>query len=457
MRSSILSVAGCLALLFAWEWFAVSVSAQAAEPLELTGDRYRLVSHVLDKAAAAQALAVCEASWPAALMAYGIDAPDPKEPFTVHLYRDPAGYEEAEEKLTQGRFKRNLAFAHWDTQTAHVALQPQLPDAFVQKLGINFQTLRLLVHEASHLARFHVLPNYRSHPGWFADGNASWIETEVLRSMDLFSTPEQDPSFASDVVRVQRLIADEELPPMAKILGDELDELDFYEVYAVRWLLFRYLMQDERRPALHKTVADMRRYGGGRGFVERVAKSLAKHLRDRGAVKLDAGFRAWVTTLEPQWDEVYPSLETHGAEWTHTAFDSVNGISWSTARAGEGSWELSGSVEILDDGRKQMNVLLGRSETGFVSIAFTQGAVTVLDYTSAENSWKRLALGSAALPLGRPIRFSVAWSAEDGLRVAVAGKAAAECQVERSLAGPWGLGAQAGSSGNWRDVALTSR
>ena len=454
MRSSFLVVAGCLALLVTWDRVGVAVNA-STDPVVRTGRYYELVSHLDDPEAAEQALAIVEATWPVAMSTYGIPGDPPDEPLAIHLYRDPAGYEAAEAELTRGRFKRNLAFAHWDTKTAHVALQPQLSADIVRDHGLNYQTLRLLVHEAAHLARFHALSNYRSHPGWFSDGNASWIETEVLREQGLFTTPEQDPSFSTHVLRVQRLLRDDELPAMRDILHDDTDDLEFYEVYAARWMVFRFLVQGDRKRALQKTIADMRRFGGGSGFVERVAKALSKRLRDADFAKLERDFRAWVDDLEPQWNEIYPSLETVGDTWMHTAFDSVNAISWRTEPAGDGGFELTGTLEILDDGKNQLNLLLGREESGFVTVALSPGRVDVFDYSIDDDRWTRLAESDRAQSsLGEPFGFRVRWTPGRELSVDIEGRQVVELETERSFAGPWGLGAQAGSSGLWRDVRL---
>ena len=69
------------------------------------------------------ALEIAEAVWQHAEELYG-ETKAPKMPLQLHLYRDAAAYEAAEEKLTGGTFKRNLAFAHIGSNTAHVAMQP---------------------------------------------------------------------------------------------------------------------------------------------------------------------------------------------------------------------------------------------------------------------------------------------------------------------------------------------
>ena len=155
-------------------------SEPPAERTEKVGSFYRVICDFDEDAAARQALEVAEATWPVAMQLYGVPPDAAAEPMDVYLYRDPDAYVRAEYELTRGQFRRNLAFAHWGSKTAHVAIQPKIPDDVLETLGLNYQTLRLLVHESAHLARYHAFNNYRVHPHWFADGNASWLEVEVL-------------------------------------------------------------------------------------------------------------------------------------------------------------------------------------------------------------------------------------------------------------------------------------
>lgn len=82
--------------------------------------------------------------------------------------------------------------------------------------------------------------------------------------------------------------------------------------------------------------------------------------------------------------------------------------------------------------------------------------VTVLrcDYSQPEK-WTRLAFGASQdMPAGVDIRFGIAVDKEE-LTVSVAGKEVARAALGgRSPIGPWGLGAQAGSTGEWKDITV---
>ena len=40
----------------------------------------------------------------------------------------------------------------------------------LEVVGLPTLTLRLVAHEATHVARFDSMPNFADHPGWYQDG-----------------------------------------------------------------------------------------------------------------------------------------------------------------------------------------------------------------------------------------------------------------------------------------------
>jgi hypothetical protein len=428
---------------------AALLSLPETGPIVRTGRCYRLVCHVPDAKIAARALAVLEATWPVAMRRYGVPDRPPPQPLTVHLYRDAAQYAEAEARLTHGRFAPNLAFAHWESRTAHVAVQPELPDALLRQRGPSFQTLRLLVHEAAHLARFHAMAGYRWHPQWFADGNASWIETEVLAAQRLLTTPEECPTYSTYVVRVQDLLAARALSPLSELLADRMHGLSFYDTYAVRWLLFRFLASGEREAALRATIADMRRFGGGGDGAARAAASLRRHLGAEAWAALDDAFAAWVLALAPQWEETGRSLATASATWEQIAFADHDACAWSRACAPES--EVRGELTILPCGSRQMHVLLGAEGGAAVVVAFSAGCgITVAERAGGDDTVLG-ALAVADLVADLPFAFRVRRLGDHRLRVDALG-ATLEVAVPHTLNGALGFGAAAGGAGLWRDV-----
>jgi hypothetical protein len=112
-----------------------------------------------------------------------------------------------------------------------------------------------------------------------------------------------------------------------------------------------------------------------------------------------------------------------------------------------------------------MNLLLGRTidakgKSHFINVAFVPGErISIFDYDEGSpdsSSWKTLAVGkSPDTASGQPISFRVECAPESDstvVTVRVAGTAIAHATIGRSLDGPWGLGAQGGSSGIWKGV-----
>jgi hypothetical protein len=117
----------------------------------------------------------------------------------------------------------------------------------------------------------------------------------------------------------------------------------------------------------------------------------------------------------------------------------------------------------------QANLLLGRialsdGHERFVSVALVPGSsATVFDFDNsraADSQWLRLAhVAADDSAAGRPFAFAVKCTPKANqteIELKLAGKVVATCTVERVLDGPWGVGAQAGSSCVWRGVKLVA-
>ncbi|MFQ5411782.1 MAG: hypothetical protein ACE5EC_05775, partial [Phycisphaerae bacterium] len=175
-----------------------------------------------------------------------------------------------------------------------------------------------------------------------------------------------------------------------------------------------------------------------------------------GLDRLNNEFREYVKSTQPKWREIYRALETKGKTWTQIAFAEKNAIAWRTKRIGRSTYRVTGSVEILPNDGRQMNLLLGRDGGGFISVSFVAGyGVNVFRYDSRKDQWAELA--KAAVPsirVGRKIPFEVQVDVAD-LKVFVGKKAILEAHAgNKDMTGPWGLGAQAGSAGRWRKVRV---
>ncbi len=433
------------------------------------GKHFEVVLHFESKRCAREALEVVEALWTHAAEFYDLRERKPEKLLEVHLYRDIADYEAAEAKLTKGAFKRNLAFAHFDTKSAHVSMQPEVSDDVLQQQGLPLQTRNLLAHEAAHVVRYAMLPNFRDHPDWFEDGAAQWLKYETLLGLKLIDGIEEDPMSSRAIGRVQKALADGRLPSVAALLEDKKGDLDFYERYAARRLLVTYLTTGDHKPRFAKFRKALRRMGGGRGYTTRAHARLREAFGAKAYGELEAGFQAWVRERKPQWYEIYRSLDARGSTWRQSAFSGKNAIAWRTAdawpkpaggKAKPPAYRLTGELEIIPSYGKQMNLLLGKSDAGFISVAFTAGyGLNVFDFNAKTNRWNRLAsVKCPDLEHGKRVRFQV--RIEGGKLLGAVGPAKHKRGVEFEVAipahhpmnGPWGVGAQKGTSGVWYGV-----
>jgi len=199
--------------------------------------------------------------------------------------------------------------------------------------------------------------------------------------------------------------------------------------------------------------------GGGSDYARKLRAYIDEAIGSDNKKASDREFADYLRKLKPQWEEIYPSLETAGKNWTQIAFSSTNAVAWRAKPVGKDAYALKGKFKILPGGREQLNLLLARSDDGFISIAFSAGyGVTVFEYHAdhaEDKQWERLGKARCvALKLNRWIRFRVEVE-EDELRITLGKKLVLTKRLRgRPMRGPWGLGAQAGSAGMWRGVKL---
>lgn len=438
---------------------AASPSAPAAPNfLVKAGPHFRVLCHFDDDDAAAAALDTVEAVWPAASDLYGLSAAPLETPLDVHLYRDAAAYLAAEREVAGGKFDKNLAFSSYDTRSSYVAVQPDVSDETLAAVGITAQTRHLLAHEAAHLVRYTASPAFRAHPGWFADGAATWIEDQALAARG-WSAGDEDPIASTEEIRAQRRLAGGGLPSATQILRDDTKDLEMYDRYAVRSLLFRRLITRRDADAFRAALIGAMRIEEGPDVASRFFDAVTAPYATEGLDGLDLDFEQFVRSQKPAWDETFRALATAGDVWTQTAFADNNAVAWRTAPVGVDRFEIRGQAEILPgtSKSKQMNVLLGRDKAGgFVSVAFVAGVgVVVFRYDAKQDKWIRLADGpTKAVQLWRRVPFRVS---VDGakVKVAVDGIDVASADVsDLALSGPWGLGVQAGGAGIWHGVKV---
>ena len=380
---------------------------------------------------------------------------------TVHLYREVDAYEEVEQRLTKGAYRESWAFSSFSTRESYVVIQPTIPDVMLRSVGLPDETLRLAVHEAAHAASYHQVPSFAYFPDWLAEGMAIQVEREVMAGRARIEDRMEIPHISHAALLLKRMAAAGRLPEIERIVNDELADYSRSERYAIWGGLFE-LLRGKRFARSHDGfLSDVRDLSGRDGDRERIARALEKRLGRARWNGLDKAFRGYVDALRPAWDETFRTLMVRGTSWTQLARSSKNAICWRTEPVDADGYRVRGRIEILpvptdSDVIPQMNLLLGRSAGGFVSVAMRGGAgVTVLRFSANDDEpWRTLG-GSTGVTfeVGREHAFEV--EVTDTLRVLVDGSAQVELDLDgRGMRGAFGVGCQAGAGGIWRDVTL---
>lgn len=437
----------------------VPASATDKESVE-KGAHFRVVAHFDAPKLAQDALATAEAAWSACAEVFGEIQVTPDTLLEVNLYRNTADYEVADQRFAGGKFAANLSFSTPSTKACYIAVQPDLSNDALAKVGLTLLTRQVIAHEAAHVYSYRAWNNTSTQPLWIGEGAAQWISKKTMTSGRWIADPAEDPMLATFSSRVKDLESAHKLPTLASILDDKIGELDLNERYAVWLAAFEFLHEAQHAKLFPEIVAAARRIGSGPDHGARLARDVRGIIGDDAALTaLDGEFKAFVHAQNPRWSEVYRSLSTSGTTWFQTAFESVNAIAWRTEMVATDNYELSGEVEIYDGPAQQMNVLLGRTDHGFVQVSFTAGyGLDVFEFDNqriGDAQWKKLGtLKHAKVVSGKPIPFRLS-IAKSKLSIAIDGKKALDADAgDHAMRGAFGLGAQASSAGAWRKITL---
>lgn len=422
------------------------ISSAFASDIVHNGPHFRLHVHGLDAKAAAQALDACET---AATVWNALEPIENSKLLDVHLYRDRADYEAADQRLNAGALKRNGAFANWGDMSAHVWLQPPQSPKSLDELGLPLMTRRLLIHEATHLLRYASLPNHRSHPHWLADGIGQYISEKTMKQHGWIESAESDPGFSTHIVRVQKLIHQQRLPSIRQVLDDEIDAFSFYDRYALRWMFVRFL---DDSGVWKQVYSEARRIGGGKSYRGRLARAVQDRL---AAASLgDKEFAAYVLALIPRWHEATRSMNATGDVWVQTAFTNADAECWSSDAVSP-SWSVRGTLRISVDESQRLAVLFGGVGREAYSVSLSSvGGVVVSRRGAGDRKWEEVRRAACrAIESNRDLAFEASIGG-GALRLTIAGRTVIEQAVSTDWSGTWGLGTNAGSTGVWKAIVV---
>lgn len=434
----------------------LAAGPQAREGSVKTGEHYQVRCTFDNDAIAASALEYAEAAWTEAAEIAGAPKGKLDRPMVIHLHRTIESYQKAEMELAGGQFRDNNGFTSAASKECHLAIVPPVSDEALQLTGLPALTRRLIAHEAVHLVAYRTLENANDHPAWLSEGGANWVSEQVMIRRKESPGIERHPFSSTWKSTGRKLLAEKTLPPLRSILQGDMGGLNGEQAYAVCFLLYEFLKEGKRAAFLKGAQAEARTLGVGADFPARLFSRLEKAAPAATLDAIEKEFQAHLQAAKPEWEEVYRSLDAAGESWTQLAFPDVNAIAWRTEPAGKPPYRLSGTLQRLPGKGSQMNILLGRNDDGFVSVAVFDGGLSLFRYHSKGDRWELLAEKVLRdLLVERVLKFTVAVT-PGRIKVGMEGVAELDQAIDGvDLSGPWGLGAQAGTAGRWRSVKLS--
>lgn len=393
---------------------------------------------------------------------FGVDIQGIDDDATIELHLQYLDYKRVDKELNNGRFRRNWGFARGDVRQAHVALQPPVPTEMMDVVGLPLQTKIEIAHEAVHLSMYRAFPNHRSHPGWFAEGLAVYLGEESVRSIGAMGEKEAEPWTSTEIIQIVKFFEDHPEFGIEDILND-VDEIKKESIagsrmYAMRGLVMGWFSEIG---LLDEIVSEARRLGGGGDYDERLHHAVDQILSDGGIEDPDGSFKAWLYGFEPQWEQLNRSLQASGEIWSQSAFSTRNANCWNRQELGDGNWSISGSMKVFEAEKTQMNILLGRSDDGYISVAITANWGVTVFYRhfskdkDKQDNWERLEnVEVKSNDVEKWIDFKVS-KRKNRLMIKIGKQRPIRIDAsEMDLSGEWGLGVQNKSAGLWRDVKV---
>lgn len=422
-----------------------------AEPIEIICDEFAQVQ-------VAEMTAVVRAVEEQASLLFGKDVTESDDGATIELHLQYLDYKRIDKELNNGRFRRNWGFANGNVRQAHIALQPPVPTAMMDVVGLPLQTKIEIAHEAVHLCIYRAFPNHRSHTGWLSEGLSVYLAEQAIQSIDAMGSQVSEPWTSTEIVQTVDYFEEHPKFGIDELLDDVSKDIPGSRMYAMRGLFMDWLHEIG---LLKQVVDEARRLGGGDDYGDRLHAAVDKIMADAGIEKRDAMFRSWLGAFEPQWEQLNRSLETNGDIWPHSAFSSTNANCWNAQELGDDDWAITGEMKIFDAEKTQMNILVGRSDTGYVSIAVTADwGVTVFhrQYSKDKDKgskWVRIENQEVkSNSVDKWMKFKVS-KRRDRLMIKIGKQRPIRVDVsEIDVSGAWGLGVQNKSAGLWRDVKV---
>ncbi len=389
---------------------------------------------------------------------FGVDFAQYDDDAKIELHLQIQDYYNADKRLNDGAFRTNWSFANSLAMEGHIALQPPVPTELLEAAGIPVQMKMMIGQSATHLLRYRAFKNYRSHPDWFTQGLALHLTMDAAHWAGMMGSLEEEPWTSTHIVRLNESLKEYPGIGIEEILEDEdIEDLSTGRAYALRGYFVRWLSEIG---VLKHVVGEARRFGGGSNYHQRLNDMTIEAIESAGIEDSDQEFRNWLRDFSPQWEERNRSLQTNGDIWMHGAFNRSNAIAWNAEELGDRDWVLSGSFKIFESEKTQMNILLGRDDSGYLYIAMGPDfGITVfhrqLGKNDDDNKWVRMInKEQRSLELNEWNTFKIS-KRRDRLMIKINRERPVRVEVGGiDLSGSWGLGAQNKSAGLWKEVQV---
>jgi hypothetical protein len=444
-------------MMFAFAWPCLAAGQQPFP--EEQRPRFTLVcDEECPPLVARMALDAAETAWDESLALLGVLPPEPEAPLAIHIYRNPANFEAAEERLVGGGLRPHRSFAHEPTRTAHIALQAGIPDVLLRRYGPTPRTLRLVAHEAFHLVTFEALAGAAFLPEWLAEGGATWVEQRVAERLEWSRGLTEDPVPSTYLWLARRMLHRGLLPTARELLAREGASSGESDEYALAMLLMTHLREDRATDLDEVFQAVARLDASDPAAPVALGHAVERALGGPEFSALDRSFRGFLAARRPGWVEVTRSLETGGPSWVQVGLER-EALAWRIPTTPDEALTLEGVVELLAGGDPlpSMRVVLEEEGGGWLELAFGHGGrVEVSRVDPGQDAGSRERLLAVGIPSTRPLRGSLPFRVQvrDGaVDVAVAGETVASLP-SGSLrgTGSWGLGTGPGTVGVWHNL-----
>lgn len=409
------------------------------------GRAFAILCHFPCGAAGELALRAADLTWSRAAALLGVSAASPAVIRPINLYRTEREYEEIEQALTGGRFRLNRAMTYRGVE-AHISVHPNLTEEALQEYGLTANTLRVIAHEAAHIAIRTMNPRSRDLPDWFDEGIASSLEVDVLLALGLADSREGEPVSSTRLHLLRERIRRDALPPLHELLAGDETGLTLSERYAFYQHFMDFLRTGRWRNRLSQVLHNLDAAGGS---AVRVRTRIMDLLFGAGGEvdRADAEFRAWLLDREPVWLQTRRTLSTAGREWLQVGF-ARGAEAWHQHPVAAPPYVLRGGVRVLNGSG---SVLIGLEDGAHVAVVFAAGEVRVERYDrTGDPAPGVLGRRAHAVPIAdRPLPFRVA---VDPGRIAVTIGAAPVLEVPAAgVDGRWGLATGPGANVVWSD------